>query len=166
MDSTAQEKIINIIKEKFEGDVLLIENPYNFLTITLKKERIIELIKYLYDHKEAQFQYLTDLCGIHFPDLNQIAVSYMLHSLVNNYRIRIKIYLSADNPVTPTLTPIFEGANWMERETFDFYGVQFEGHPNLKRILNVEEMTIFPLRKEFPLEDQVREDKQDFMFGR
>lgn len=166
MDSTAQEKIINIIKEKFEGDVLLIENPYNFLTVTLKKERIIELIKYLYDHKEAQFQYLTDLCGIHFPDLNQIAVSYQLHSLVKNYRIRIKIYLSADNPVTPTLTPVFAGANWMERETYDYYGVQFEGHPNLKRILNVEEMTIFPLRKEFPLEDQVREDKKDFMFGR
>jgi NADH-quinone oxidoreductase subunit C len=166
MDSAAQEKIINIIKEQFEGEVLLIENPYNFLTINVKKDRIVELIKYLYDHQEAQFQYLTDLCGIHFPDLNQIAVSYQLHSLVNNYRIRIKIYLSADNPVTPTLTSVFAGANWMERETYDYYGVQFEGHPNLKRILNVDEMTIFPLRKEFPLEDQVREDKKDYMFGR
>jgi NADH-quinone oxidoreductase subunit C len=166
MDSAAQEKIINIIKEKFEGDVLLIENPYNFLTITVKKDRIIELIQYLYNHEEAQFQYLTSLCGIHFPDLNQIAVSYQLHSLVNNFRLRIKIYLSADNPVTPTLTPVFAAANWMERETYDYYGVQFEGHPNLKRILNVDEMTIFPLRKEFPLEDQVREDKKDYLFGR
>jgi NADH-quinone oxidoreductase subunit C len=166
MDSAVQEKIINIIKEKFEGEVLLIENPYNFLTITVKKDRVIELIQYLYNHEEAKFQYLTDLCGIHFPDLNQIAVSYQLHSLVNNYRIRIKIYLSADNPVTPTLTSVFAGANWMERETYDYYGVQFEGHPNLKRILNVDEMTIFPLRKEFPLEDQVREDKKDYMFGR
>jgi len=166
MDSAAQEKIINIIKEKFEGDVLLIENPYNFLTITVKNNRVIELIKYLYDHPETQFQYLTDLCGIHFPDLNQLAVSYQLHSLVNNFRLRIKIYLSADNPVTPTLTTVFAAANWMERETYDFYGVQFEGHPNLKRILNVDEMTIFPLRKEFPLEDQVREDKKDYMFGR
>lgn len=166
MDSSAQEKIVNIIREKFEGDILLIENPYNFLTITLKKERIVELIQYLYNHKDAQFQYLTDLCGIHFPDLNQLAVSYQLHSLVNNYRLRIKIYLSADNPVTPTITPIFAAANWMERETYDFFGINFEGHPNLKRILNVEDMIMFPMRKEFPLEDQVREDKKDFMFGR
>ena len=54
----------------------------------------------------------------------------------------------------------------MERETYDFFGVVFEGHPNLKRILNVEEMSIFPLRKEYPLEDQTREDKNDAMFGR
>lgn len=166
MDSTAQEKIINLLRAKFEGDILLIENPYNFLTITVKNEKIVELIQYLYNNNEAQFQYLTDLCGIHFPDQNKIAVSYQLHSLVNNFRIRIKIYLSADHPVTPTITPIFAAANWMERETYDFFGVQFEGHPNLKRILNVDEMLMFPLRKEFPLEDQVREDKKDFMFGR
>ncbi|HYG39851.1 MAG TPA: NADH-quinone oxidoreductase subunit C [Cytophagales bacterium] len=166
MDNTAQEKIINILREKFEGDILQIENPYNFLTITVKKDKIVELIQYLYNHAETQFQYLTDLCGIHFPDQNQIAVSYQLHSLVNNYRIRIKIFLSADHPVTPTLIPVFAGANWMERETYDFYGVIFEGHPNLKRILNVEDMIIFPLRKEYPLEDQVREDKKDYMFGR
>ena len=166
MDSTAQEKIINILREKFEGDILQIENPYNFLTITVNKDKIVELIQFLYNHKDAQFQYLTDLCGIHFPDQNQIAVSYQLHSLVNNFRIRIKIFLSADNPVAPTLTSVFAGANWMERETYDFYGINFEGHPNLKRILNVEDMIIFPLRKEYPLEDQVREDKQDYMFGR
>jgi NADH-quinone oxidoreductase subunit C len=65
-----------------------------------------------------------------------------------------------------TLTSVFQAANWMERETYDFYGVNFEGHPNLKRILNVDEMTIFPMRKEYPLEDQVRQDKNDTMFGR
>ncbi len=166
MDSSAHEKIVNILRERFEEDILHIETPYNFLTVTLKKEKIVELIQYLYNQKDAQFQYLTDLCGIHFPDLNQIAVSYQLHSLVNNYRIRIKIYLSADNPVTPTITPVFSAANWMERETYDFFGINFEGHPNLKRILNVEDMIMFPMRKEFPLEDQMREDKKDFMFGR
>ena len=54
----------------------------------------------------------------------------------------------------------------MERETYDFYGIQFEGHPNLKRILNMDEMTVFPLRKDFPLEDPTRHDKDDSMFGR
>jgi NADH-quinone oxidoreductase subunit C len=91
---------------------------------------------------------------------------YQLHNLVANLRIRLKIYLPAENPVTPTITPIFSGANWLERETYDFFGVNFEGHPNLKRILNVEDMIIFPLRKEYPLEDQRREDKNDTMFGR
>jgi NADH-quinone oxidoreductase subunit C len=166
MDSTVQEKVVNILKEKFEGEILSVETPYNFLTINLKKENIIEIIRYLYNHNEAQFQYLTTLCGIHYPDVNQIAVMYQLHSLVNNWKIRLKIFLPADNAITPTLTPVFSAANWMERETYDFFGVKFTGHPDLRRILNVEDMTIFPLRKEYPLEDQTREDKPDYMFGR
>jgi NADH-quinone oxidoreductase subunit C len=166
MDSTIQEKIVNIFKEKFESEILSVETPYNFLTFNLKKENIISIIRYLYDHPEAQFQYLTTLCGIHYPEVNQISVMYQLHSLVNNWRIRLKIFLPADNPVTPTLTPVFSAANWMERETYDFFGVKFTGHPDLRRILNVEEMIIFPMRKEYPLEDQTREDKEDKMFGR
>jgi NADH-quinone oxidoreductase subunit C len=166
MDSTVQEKIVSILKEKFEGEILSVETPYNFLTINLKKENIIEIIRYLYDHPEARFQYLTTLCGIHYPEVNQIAIMYQLHSLVNNWKIRLKIYLPIENPVTPTLTSVFSAANWMERETYDFFGVQFTGHPDLRRILNVEDMVIFPLRKEYPLEDQTREDKEDYMFGR
>ncbi len=166
MDNTAQEQVINILKERFEDDILQIETPYNFLTVTLKKEKIVEFIQYLYSHPEAQFQYLTTLCGIHYPDLRQIGMMYQLHSLINNWRIRIKIYLPEEDPVTPTITHIYSAANWLERETYDFFGVQFTGHPDLRRILNVEDMVMFPLRKEFPLEDQTREDKKDFMFGR
>jgi len=166
MEGTDQEKIISALKEKFEGEVLQVELLYDFLTITLKKDQIISIIRHLYDHPDTQFQYLTTLCGVHYPDLNQIAVMYQLHSLQKNYRIRLKIYLPVENPVTPTLTTVFPAANWLERETFDFFGVVFEGHPNLKRILNVEDMIIFPLRKEYPLEDQTREDKNDTMFGR
>jgi len=166
MDSTVQEKIVTIIKEKFEAEILSVETPYDFLTINLKKENIIEIIQYLYDHNETRFQYLTTLCGIHYPEVNQIAVMYQLHSLTNNWKIRLKIFLPVENPVTPTLTPVFSAANWMERETYDFFGVKFTGHPDLRRILNVEDMIIFPLRKEYPLEDQTREDKEDYMFGR
>jgi NADH-quinone oxidoreductase subunit C len=166
MDSTVQENVINILKEKFESEILSVESPYNFLTVNLKKEKIIEIIRYLYDHNHARFQYLTTLCAIHYPDANQIAMMYQLHSLVNNWRIRLKIYLPVENPVTPTLTTIFSAANWMEREAYDFFGVKFTGHPDLRRILNVDEMIIFPMRKEYPLEDQTREDKADYMFGR
>ena len=91
---------------------------------------------------------------------------YQLHNMVSNQRLRLKIYLPIENPVVKSLTAVFPAANWMERETYDFYGVIFEGHPNLKRILNVDDMIIFPMRKEYPLEDQIRVDKNDAMFGR
>lgn len=166
MDSTAQERITGIVREKFESEILSVENPYNFLTLNLKGEKIIEIIRYLYNHPELRFQYLTTLCGIHYPDQKQIAVMYQLHSLTTNWRVRLKIFLPEENPVTPTLTTLFSAANWLERETYDFFGVNFTGHPDLRRILNVEDMIIFPMRKEYPLEDQTREDKKDFMFGR
>jgi NADH-quinone oxidoreductase subunit C len=166
MEVSEQEKIVTVLKEKYGDEILHIETPFHFLTITFKKDRIAEIIRYLYDHPDTRFQYLTTLGGIHFPELNQIAVMYQLHNLINNHRIRLKIYLPAESPVAPTITGVFAAANWLERETYDFYGVIFEGHPNLKRILNVDEMIIFPMRKEYPLEDQTREDKNDSMFGR
>jgi NADH-quinone oxidoreductase subunit C len=166
MDSTVQEKIVGIIRDKFEGEILSVESPYNFLTINLRAEQIIDIIRHLYNHPEAKFQYLTTLCGIHYPEHDQIAVMYQLHSLTQNWRLRLKIFLPAANPVTPTLTTLFSAANWLERETYDFFGVKFTGHPDLRRILNVEDMVMFPMRKEFPLEDQTREDKKDYMFGR
>jgi NADH-quinone oxidoreductase subunit C len=166
MEASAQEKVINVLKEKYGDEILHIETPYDFLTVTLRKEKIAEIIRYLYDNPDTKFQYLTSIGAVHYPDLNQIAVVYQLHNLVSNQRLRLKAYLSADNPVTDSITSVFAGANWMERETYDFYGVNFNGHPNLKRILNVDEMIIFPMRKEYPLEDQTREDKNDSMFGR
>lgn len=166
MEVSEQEKVITALKDKYGDEILHVETPYNFLTVILRSEKIVEIIQFLYDHPDARFQYLTTLGGIHFPELKQIAVMYQLHNLVTNQRIRLKIFLPEDKTITQTITPIFAAANWMERETYDFYGVIFEGHPNLTRILNVEDMVIFPLRKEYPLEDQTREDKDDSMFGR
>lgn len=166
MEQAFQDKIINTIKLKYEDQVLHTAMLYDFLTITLRADKIIGVIRYLYDHPDMKFQYLTTLCGVHYPEIQQIAMMYQLHNLNNNMRVRLKIYLPESNPTVPTLTTVFQAANWMERETYDFYGVLFEGHPNLKRILNVDEMIIFPMRKEYPLEDQVRQDKNDSMFGR
>ena len=166
MEVSSQERVIATLKEKYEDEILHVETPYNFLTITLKKEKIVEIIRFLYDNPSLRFQYLTTLGGIHYPELKQIAVFYQLHNLYSNERLRLKIYLPEENPITETITSIYAGANWLERETYDFYGVIFEGHPNLKRVLNVEDMIIFPMRKEYPLEDQTRDDKNDDMFGR
>jgi NADH-quinone oxidoreductase subunit C len=104
---------------------------------------------------------------VQYPESEKpFGVVYHLHNMVKNQRIRVKSFTGGDNPVFPTATDIFSAANWMERETYDFFGIQFEGHPNLTRILNVDDMDYFPLRKEYPLEDATREDKDDTMFGR
>jgi len=166
MDVIEQDKIIELLKSKYEDQILHTGMIQDFFTITLRKDKLIEIIQFLYDNPGTKFQYLTTLCAIHYPELQQIGIMYQLHNLYNNLRLRLKIYLPEENPRVPTLTPVFAAANWMERETYDFYGVNFEGHPNLKRILNVDEMIIFPMRKEYPLEDQIRQDKNDTMFGR
>jgi NADH-quinone oxidoreductase subunit C len=111
---------------------------------------------------------LTDLQAVHYPDNAgaELAVVYHLHNLVDNVRIRMKVFTDINTPDVYSATALFQSANFMERETYDFFGVNFVGHPNLIRILNVDEMDYFPLRKEFPLEDQTRIDKDDEMFGR
>jgi NADH-quinone oxidoreductase subunit C len=147
-------KLIDQFGEAIESHELL----KDMLCITVPKE--------VRDEKELQFNFLTTLCGMHYPDIEQLGVVYHLHSFVNNHRIRIKTSTDIKNPVIPTATTIWPSANWMERETYDFYGILFEGHPNLVRILNMDDMTDFPMRKDFPLEDQTREDKDDSMFGR
>jgi NADH-quinone oxidoreductase subunit C len=138
------------------------------LTFIAPREINVTVLKFLFDDAELGFQFLTDLCAVHYPErsVEELAVVYHLHNLVENVRIRFKVFLPIDQPNVFTATSVYESANWMERETYDFFGVNFIGHPNLKRILNVEEMDYFPLRKEFPLQDQSRIDKDDEMFGR
>jgi NADH-quinone oxidoreductase subunit C len=105
---------------------------------------------------------------VHYPDQKgaEFAVVYHLHSLIHNFRLRIKVFLDKDDLHIPTASNLFSSANWMERETYDFYGIEFDGHPKLIRILNIEEMDYFPMRKEYPLEDPTRNDKIDALFGR
>lgn len=163
-ETITEEKIVSVIRENFPDEITSVETPHGFLTIHLKAGKIIDIIKFLYD--QEKYQYLTTLCGIHYPEVKTIQVMYQLHKLTENKRLRLKISLPEEKPTVKTLTTVFPAANWMERETYDFFGVNFEGHPNLIRILNVEDMIIFPMRKEYPLEDQTREDKENDMFGR
>jgi NADH-quinone oxidoreductase subunit C len=128
-----------------------------------------EVIRFLKEDPQMRFNFLTDVCGIHYPDNDkerQFAVTYHMHNWVDNVRIRFKSYLNGDNPEIDTATNLFLSANWQERETYDFYGIVFKGHPQLKRILNMDEMDVFPMRKEYPMEDGGRTDKDDRFFGR
>jgi NADH-quinone oxidoreductase subunit C len=168
MLSFTDEMVASLIKDKFGDRILDISHTEDILTITMDEKSNVEIIRWLMSHTELQFLFLTDLCGLHYPEKTgaELGVVYHLHSFVNNIRIRLKIFTSAQHPVVKSLTPLFQSANWMERETYDFFGIQFEGHPNLKRILNMDDMNYFPLQKQYPLEDQTREDKNDKYFGR
>jgi NADH-quinone oxidoreductase subunit C len=156
------------ITDKFGDELTAWEEPYGMLTFTASKDLNLKVLQFLYDSDELKFCFLTDLCAVHYPGKKdqELAVIYHLHNLVDNIRIRFKIFLPIQKPDVFSATALYSAANWMERETFDFYGINFIGHPNLKRILNVDEMEYFPMRKEFPLEDQSRTDKDDDMFGR
>ncbi len=158
--------VVSKLSNRFGSAVELHEVLSDMLCITVQKEFIQEILTFLRDDQELQYNFLTTLCGMHYPQNEKLGVVYHLHSFINNHRIRIKTTTELENPKISTITTIWPAANWMEREAYDFFGIQFEGHPNLKRILNVDEMTDFPLRKEFPLEDQTRKDKDDSMFGR
>lgn len=156
------------ISEKFGDAVSSFEEPYGMLTFEVRADKNIDLLQFLYHDAELSFQFLTDVTAVHYPAFagRELAIVYHLHNLVENCRIRFKAFIPIAKPDIQTATVLFESANWQEREAYDFYGVNFVGHPNLIRIQNVDEMDYFPLRKEFPLEDQTRLDKDDEMFGR
>jgi NADH-quinone oxidoreductase subunit C len=162
------EIIEQMLKEKFGDQVSGFVISYGMLEFEAPKEMNLKVLNFLYDEPALQFQFLTDLTGVHYPDQpgRELAVVYHLHNLKENVRLRFKVFSAIQQPDVYTATGLFASANWMERETYDFFGVNFVGHPNLKRILNVDEMDYFPLRKEYPLEDQTRIDKDDEMFGR
>jgi NADH-quinone oxidoreductase subunit C len=138
------------------------------LSFESSKEINLKVLQYLYEEPSLAFTFLTDLCGVNYPDNigAELVVVYHLHNFSENIRLRYSVSTAVNDTAVFTASKLFESANWMERETYDFFGINFVGHPNLKRILNVDEMDYFPLRKQYPLEDQTRIDKDDEMFGR
>lgn len=164
-DNTA---VLEIVREHLGERFVAHEESYGMLTVEIYPSAILPLCEFLFNHPTLQMQFLTDITGIHYPynKGKELGAVYHLHSLQNNIRLRVKAFMPVERPHIASLVPLFVGANWMERETYDFFGIIFEGHPNLRRILNVDEMDYFPMRKEYPLEDGTRTDKEDKYFGR
>ncbi|MDX5346870.1 MAG: NADH-quinone oxidoreductase subunit C [Hymenobacteraceae bacterium] len=168
MTELNNQTLLEEINRTFGDAITDAEEPYGLLTITTNRDTIYPLLQFLKEHEFMQFNFLTTLCGMHYPENKdkELGVFYHVHSFIHNVRIRIKVFFPVSDPTMPTVTTLWKTANWMERETYDFFGVIFKGHPDLRRILNVDEMTYFPMRKEHPLEDPTREDKIDTYFGR
>ena len=162
------QEILDHIRTGFPTEILAFDEPYGMLTIEIPPASINPFLIFVRDSELLKCAFLTDLCGMHFPDQpgREFSIVYMVHSWTKNIRIRIKCFVPLQKPNISTITGIYSAANWMERETYDFYGIIFDGHPDLRRIMNEDHMNYFPQRKEYALEDGTRTDKEDQFFGR
>ena len=161
------EFVLAALTREFPDSVISSSEPYGMLTVEIKKDDIKKVIHYLKD-STLEFNFLTDICGIHYPETQdkEIGVIYHLHNMMANVRIRVKVLMTRENIEVDSIVDLYAGANWMERETYDFYGIKFKGHPDLRPILNMEDLGYHPMLKEYKLEDGTRTDKNDAMFGR
>jgi NADH-quinone oxidoreductase subunit C len=161
-----KELIQERLNQAFSGAALQWAEPWGMLECTIPADQNLAIATFLF--QELGFQFLTDITGIHYPEQEgkELGIITHLHNLKDNIRLRLKAFVPVAAPDIHSLTSVFSGADWMERETYDFFGINFVGHHNLKRILNVDEMDYFPMRKEYQMEDPTRLDKDDEMFGR
>ncbi len=153
---------------KFKEDCIGFEENFGILSVQMNKEVNLKVLQFLYDEAELGFRFLKDLTAIHYPQRvgEELTVTYLVYNMYKGVHVRINCHVPINDPSIYTASQLYATANWLERECYDFFGVNFIGHPNLIRVMNVDEMDYFPLRKEFPLEDQTRKDKDDEMFGR
>ena len=140
------------------------------LTIVCRTASIVEACNRLKDTAELRFEQCIDLCGIDYSTYKdgawngaRFAVVCHLLSISNNQRIRVRFFAEDDDfPLVPSLVPVWSGVNWFEREAFDLYGIVFEGHPDLRRLLTDYGFVGHPFRKDFPLSghDEMRYDPE------
>ncbi len=166
MTKVSNTELIDLLGQKFGEQLVDVSEPYGLLTFSTTKDRIIDVLSFLKDNDKISLSFLTDITAVHYPEKEQIAVVYHVFSMVHKIRARVKVFISEKDPKISTASGLWNSANWMERETYDFFGVKFEGHPDLRRILNVDDLPVHPMLKQYPLEDPNRVDKKDEFFGR
>ncbi|MFN3858357.1 MAG: NADH-quinone oxidoreductase subunit C [Caulobacter sp.] len=151
MSDTALEALGQSIVANSAGAIVAFKVAFGELTLTAQAPRIVEALSQLRDHPDTRFQQMIDLTCVDYPERAQrFDVVYHLLSMVKNHRIRVKIATDEDTPVA-TVTSVYPVADWYEREAFDMYGVFFDGHPDLRRILTDYGFHGHPLRKDFPM---------------
>ena len=139
------------LSDTFGDGVTNLEFALNELILTVRRENILSVLKFLRDDANCLFKQLVDICGVDHPENdNRFCVVYNLLSLAHNNRIRIKTWTDENTPV-PSATSLFKAAGWWEREAWDLFGIYFSNHPDLRRILTDYGFEGHPLRKDFPM---------------
>jgi NADH-quinone oxidoreductase subunit C/D len=150
------ESLVETLMTRFPQAVLSVEadTARSEVTVQVAAERILDLTRFLHDAPDASFDHLTDICSVDYPeDRQRFEVVYHLHSLSHHRRLRVKTRLSEDDPTIASVTSVWKGAEFLEREVYDMMGIRFSGHPDLRRILLPEDYAEgYPLRKDFPTE--------------
>ena len=146
-----QRNVPELLKEKFPQAILKVEEFRGETTITVGREKIRDVMLFLKENENLLYDLLLDLSGVDYgSEIPRFGISYLLHSTKFNNRLRIKIRVAKDAS-TGTVSDIWRSADFMEREAYDMFGIAFDGHPDLRRILMEEDFTGYPLRKDFPL---------------
>jgi NADH-quinone oxidoreductase subunit C len=153
-------KVHEFLQERFADFIIGDDNFRDQQSIFIKPEAIYDVCQALFESPDLDIKYLADITAVDWlgnPDEAQgrFEVIYNLYSLTHQYRFFIKVHLPGDNPEIQSLTPIWNSANWLEREVFDLMGIQFTGHPDLTKILTPDELEGHPLRRDFPLTYEV-----------
>jgi NADH-quinone oxidoreductase subunit C len=144
-------QVIEQLQAKFPGAVVGTGSFRDQHWAEIAKDHLVEVCAWLRDDPQASFDFLVDVTAVHRPDEDRpFELVYHLYSYGRNDRLRLKTRV-AEGEAAPSLTGLWRSADWNERETFDMFGIEFEGHPDLRRILMPDDYTDFPLRKEFPL---------------
>jgi NADH-quinone oxidoreductase subunit C len=146
-------QIAEMIKEKFPEQVIEVTNHRDQVSVIIKKGQSVAILKYLHDEPRLSFDHLQDLTAVDWMNKKEVRfeVVYNLFSTKYRHRIRIKAQMPENNTQIGTVVPIWAGANWHERECYDMFGIEFVGHPDLRRILMPEDWEGYPLRKDYPL---------------
>ena len=145
-------EIVEQLKEKFGTEIIDVSEFMGQVAVSVKPGKIMDICRYLHDDPDLYMDYLADLCGVDYPDRKyRFEVVYNLFSIKHRHRIRVKALLQEKDPNVDSVVSIWAGANWHEREACDMYGIVFNGHPDLRRILMPDDWEGYPLRKDYPL---------------
>lgn len=142
------------LRAKFGAAVLRVDVVWGETTVIIERARVQEIVRWLHDDPSQRYEYLSDLTGVEFRDAEQpVEVVWHLRSIAYRRFLRLKVQLQRGQPLeVPSVWPVYKGADWLERECYDMFGIRFAGHPDLRRILMWEQYKEgFPLRKDFPL---------------
>ncbi len=146
------EKVIEKLRASFNDSIISVNEFRGELTVIVKKQDIVRICQFLRDDEELFFDSLRDVCGVDYyrPD-DRYEVVYNLYSFKNKYRLRLKIRVDESELHAPTVSGVWTTADWAERETYDMFGITFDGHPDMRRIYLPDAFEYYPLRKDFPL---------------
>jgi NADH-quinone oxidoreductase subunit C len=143
------------LRERLGEKILSTEDFRGDETIVIPRENVPEIFRLLKEEPEFAFNFLADLTAVDYwrKKTPRFEVVYHLYSLEHNRRLRVKVPVPEEDPVVDSLTPLWKGANWLEREAWDMYGIRFRGHPDLRRILLYDAFQGHPLRKDYPVNE-------------